>query len=137
MDATIIARTPTSFTLQVEVPYNDSMLGFEEALQQRLNDAGILATAEGLKRFDTDGAPSTVGAVKLTTKGPVEKDYQTPYYYFVTNLGSSGSLYSLRPMSVLQSPSSFRIAYSDNRRRRSHSERPMDVSLSCNRACDN
>src|SRR5512142_249192 len=79
MDATIIARTPTSVTLQVEVPYNDAMLGFEEALQQRLNDAGILATAEGLKRFDTDGAPSTVGAVKLTTKGPVEKDYQTPY----------------------------------------------------------
>ena len=79
MDATIIARTPTSFTLQVEVPYNDSMLGFEEALQQRLNDAGVLATAEGLKRFDTDGAPITVGAVKLTTKGPVEKDYQTPY----------------------------------------------------------
>src|SRR5512135_3326212 len=79
MDATIIARTPTSFTLQVEVPYNDSMLGFEEALQQRLNDAGVLATAERLKRFDTDGAPITVGAVKLTTKGPVEKDYQTPY----------------------------------------------------------
>src|SRR5512133_2577848 len=79
MDATIIARTPTSFTLQVEVPYNDSMLGFEEALQQRLNDAGVLATAEGLKRFNTDGAPITVGAVKLTTKGPVEKDYQTPY----------------------------------------------------------
>src|SRR5512142_1778483 len=79
MDATIIARTPTSFTLQVEVPYNDSMLGFEEALQQRLNDAGVLATAEGLKRFDTDGAPITVGAVKLTTKGPVEKDYQTTY----------------------------------------------------------
>src|SRR5512138_3565465 len=79
MDATIIARTPTSFTLQVEVPYNDSMLGFEEALQQRLNDAGALASVEGLKRFDTDGAPITVGAVKLTTKGPVVKDYQTPY----------------------------------------------------------
>src|SRR5512142_308516 len=59
------------------------------------------------------------------------------YYYFVTNLGGSGSLYSLRQMSILQSPSSFWIAFSDNRRRRSHSERPMDVSLSCNRACDN
>ena len=34
MDATIIARTPTSFTLQVEVPYNGSMLDFEEALQR-------------------------------------------------------------------------------------------------------
>ena len=79
MNATIIARTPTSFTLQVEVPYNDSMLNFEETLQDRLNDAGVVATAEGLRQFDTDGSPITVGPVKLTTKGPVEKDYQTPY----------------------------------------------------------
>src|SRR5262245_61206091 len=79
MGATIIARTPTSFTLQVEVPFNDSMLGFEETLQQRLHEAGVVATAEGLKQFDTDGSPITVGATKLTTKGQVEKDYQTPY----------------------------------------------------------
>jgi hypothetical protein len=79
MNATIIARTPTSFTLQVEVPFTDSMLDFEEALQQRLNEAGVVATAEGLQQFDTDGSPITVGPVKLTTKGRVEKDYQTPY----------------------------------------------------------
>ena len=79
MNATIIARTPTSFTIQVEVPYDDSMLDFEESLQHRLNDAGVVATAEGLKQFDTDGSPITIGPVKLTTKGPVEKDYQTPY----------------------------------------------------------
>jgi len=79
MDATIIARTPTSFTLQVEVPYNDSMLDFEETLQHRLNDAGVVATAEGLKQFDTDGSPITVGPVKFTSKGQIEKDYQTPY----------------------------------------------------------
>src|SRR5437588_6838694 len=79
MNATIIARTPTSFTLQVEVPYNDSMLDFEEALQERLNEAGVVATAEGLKQFDTDGSPITVGPVKVTSKGQVETDYQTPY----------------------------------------------------------
>jgi hypothetical protein len=79
VDATIIARTPTSFTLQVEVPYNDSMLDFEETLQRRLNEAGVVATAEGLRQFDTDGSPVTVGSVKLTSKGQVEKDYQTPY----------------------------------------------------------
>jgi len=79
MDATIIARTPTSFTLQVEVPYNDSMLAFEETLRQCLNQAGVVATAEGLKQFDTDGSPISVGSTKLTTKGQVEKDYQTPY----------------------------------------------------------
>lgn len=79
MDAKIIARTATSFTLQVEVPYNDSMLDFEEALQERLNDAGVVATAEGLKQFDSDGSPITVGPVQFTSKGQVEKDYQTPY----------------------------------------------------------
>jgi hypothetical protein len=79
MDATIIARTLTSFTLQVEVPYNDSMLGFEETLQQRLNEAGVVATAEGLQQFDTDGSPINVGPVKFTSKGQIEKDYQTPY----------------------------------------------------------
>ena len=79
MDVTIIARKPTSLTLQVEVPYNDSMLGFEETLQHRLNEAGVVATAEGLKQFDSDGSPITVGATRLTSKGPVEKDYQTPY----------------------------------------------------------
>src|SRR3954470_16192600 len=79
MNATITARTPTSFTLQIEVPYNDSMLDFEETLQERLNDAGVVATAEGLQQFDTDGAPIVVGPVKFTTKGQVEKDYQTPY----------------------------------------------------------
>jgi hypothetical protein len=79
MFATIIARTSTSFTLQIEVSYNDSMLDFEETLQQRLNDAGVVATAEGLKQFDTDGSPITVGPVKFTSKGQVEKDYQTPY----------------------------------------------------------
>jgi hypothetical protein len=79
MNATIIARTSTSFTLQIEVPYNPSMLDFEETLQERLNDAGVVATAEGLKQFDSDGSPITVGPVKFTTKGPVGKDYQTPY----------------------------------------------------------
>src|SRR3954469_20020346 len=79
MNATIIARTPISFTLQVEIPYHVSMLDFEETLQERLNEAGVVATAEGLRQFDTDGSPITVGPVKFTSKGPVEKDYQTPY----------------------------------------------------------
>src|SRR3954471_16883031 len=61
MNATIISRTPTSFTLQVEIPYSDSKLDFEDALQERLNDAGVVATAEGLQQFDTDGSPINVG----------------------------------------------------------------------------
>src|SRR3954462_8758099 len=79
MNATLIPRTPSSVTLQVEVPYSDSMLDFEEALQERLNDAGVVATAEGLQQFDSDGSPFTVGPVKFTSKGQIEKDYRTHY----------------------------------------------------------
>src|SRR3954452_17803780 len=79
MSAQIIDRTETSFAIQIIVPYNRSMLDFEETLQQQLNAAGVLATQEGLQQFDTDGSPITVGATKLTSKGRLPKDYQTPY----------------------------------------------------------
>jgi hypothetical protein len=79
MPATIVSRSATSFIVQIEVPYTDSMLGFEEGLQDRLNEAGVEATAEGLRQFDTDGSPITLGISRLTAKGQVEKDYQTPY----------------------------------------------------------
>jgi hypothetical protein len=79
MSAQIIDRTETAFTVQVTIPYNHSMLEFEEALQDRLNAAGALATQEGLRQFDTDGSPITIGSVTFTSKGQHPKDYQTPY----------------------------------------------------------
>src|SRR5512147_1251169 len=79
MSAQIIDHTEAGFTIQITISYNRSMLDFEENLQQRLNEAGVLATREGLRQFDTDGAPITVGATKLTSKGQLPKDYQTPY----------------------------------------------------------
>ena len=79
MSAQIIDRTESGFTVQVTIPYNHSMLDFEETLQQQLNAAGVLATQEGLRQFDTDGSPITVGSIQLTSKGRIPKDYQTPY----------------------------------------------------------
>jgi hypothetical protein len=79
MSAQIIDRTDSGFTVQVTIPYNRSMLDFEETLQQQLNAAGVLATEEGLRQFDTDGSPITVGSITLTSKGQIPKDYQTPY----------------------------------------------------------
>jgi hypothetical protein len=79
MSAQVIDRTETSFTVQITIPYNRSMLDFEETLQEQLNAAGVLATQEGLRQFDTDGSPITVGSVRLTSKGQLPKDYQTPY----------------------------------------------------------
>lgn len=79
MPATIVARTESAFTIQIEIPYGSSMLHAEEAIQQRLNEAGTLATGEVLQRFDTDGSPITIGDTKLTSKGKLKKEYQTPY----------------------------------------------------------
>src|SRR6185312_4790358 len=79
MSAQIIDRTESGFTVQVTIPSNQSMLDFEETLQQQLNAAGALATQEGLRPFDTDGSPITVGAITLTSKGQIPKDYQAPY----------------------------------------------------------
>src|SRR5215472_7155527 len=79
MPASIVARSATAFTIQVEIPYASSMLDFEEAIQRGLNEAGNLATTEALQQFDADGSPITVGDTKLTSKGKLTKEYQTPY----------------------------------------------------------
>jgi hypothetical protein len=79
MDAKIVARTDSGFILQVEVPFKDSMLDAEDAIQHALNRAGVLATAEILRHLDADGTPLTVAGTKMTSKGKLPKDYQTPY----------------------------------------------------------
>ena len=55
------------------------MLECEEEILRALDEAGRLATQETLSDFDTDGAPIEIGGLKLTSKGPVEKDYQSPF----------------------------------------------------------
>ena len=79
MSATIVARSETSFTVQVEIPYGSSMLDFEQTIQERLNQAGVLATQEALQQFDTDGSPLQLGQTRYTSKGQEPKGYQTPY----------------------------------------------------------
>src|SRR3954468_15918572 len=79
MPAALIARSEAAFTIQVEIPYASSMLDFEEAIQRSLNEAGTLATTEALQQFDADGSPIQIGDTKLTSKGKLLKEYQTPY----------------------------------------------------------
>src|SRR5215472_2561763 len=79
MAAQVISSSPEGITLQVTVPFDNSMLDFETRLQQELNQAGNLATAEQLRRFDTDGSPIQVGPTTLYSKGRLPKEYQTPY----------------------------------------------------------
>lgn len=79
MSATIIERQETGVTIQIHIPLSRSMLDTEEAIQQGLNQAGVLATAEALKQFDTDGSPLLIGSTRWTSKGQEPKTYQSPY----------------------------------------------------------
>ena len=79
MSASIIERQESSVTIQVSIPLSRSMLDTEQAIQQALNQAGVLASAEALKQFDTDGSPLLLGSTRFTSKGSEPKTYQTPY----------------------------------------------------------
>ena len=79
MSATIIERQEASVTIQITIPLSRSMLDTEAAIQQSLNEAGVLASGEALKQFDTDGSPLVLGSTRLTSKGQEPKTYQTPY----------------------------------------------------------
>jgi hypothetical protein len=79
MNAKITSVTDKNFTIQVTVSYNGNLLDAEEHLQECLNEAGTLSTANLLTYFDTDGSPIKLAGIGLTSKGQEEKEYQTPY----------------------------------------------------------
>ena len=82
MEAEIIKTDLRSITIQVTIPLRDEMLDTEEAIQQGVNQAGLLATQYALSQFDTDGSPIKVGQKKYTSKGSQSKSYQCPFGEF-------------------------------------------------------
>jgi hypothetical protein len=79
MTAQVTRQSKDSITIEVTVPLGGSMLEAEEAIQDGLNEVGLLATGEKLKWFDTDGSPIQLGSVRMTSKGQFSQDYETPY----------------------------------------------------------
>lgn len=79
MSAKIQGQSENEIILEVRIPVSQSMLDGEVLIEQALNEAGILATGEVLKRFDTDGSPIVVGGSRFTSKGELARIYQTPY----------------------------------------------------------
>ena len=79
MTAQVTRQSKDSITIEVTVPLGGSMLQAEEAIQDGLNEVGLLATKEKLKWFDTDGSSIQVGSVRMTSKGQFSQDYETPY----------------------------------------------------------
>ena len=65
--------------IEVAIPLVGAMLSGEEVVQAAVNAVGLLGTRVLLKRFDTDGSPIAVGDIRFSSKGMVEKEYETPY----------------------------------------------------------
>ena len=82
MECEIIKTGSNSITIQVTIPLSDEMLPSEEAIQEGVNQAGILATQYALSRFDADGSPIEVNEKKYTSKGQHSKTYQCPFGEF-------------------------------------------------------
>jgi hypothetical protein len=55
------------------------MLEAEGSILRGVNELGIVATGEALKRFDADGDPIMMGTTKYYSKGRQPKVYNTPY----------------------------------------------------------
>jgi hypothetical protein len=82
MEAEIIKKDSKSITIQVTIPLSEDMLSSEEAIQQGVNQAGMLATQHALSQYDTNGDPIKVGEKKFTSKGQLSKTYQCPFGEF-------------------------------------------------------
>lgn len=76
-----LQRTGDRIQLSIEftIRPGTAMLDYEEQIVDVLNRAGQTLTVQCLEQFDTDGAPIVIAGTKLTSKGPVQKNYQTPY----------------------------------------------------------
>ena len=82
MVSEIIKVESNSITIQVTIPLSDEMLSTEEAIQQGVNQAGLLATQHALSRFDTNGDPIEISKKKYYSKGQHSKTYQCPFGEF-------------------------------------------------------
>lgn len=79
MPAQLIEQNDSQVTVQFTVQLSGRMLEDEQALQQRLNEAGQAAMEPMLKQFDTHGEPIRVHGVKHTVKNYAPQTYETPY----------------------------------------------------------
>ena len=68
MSAQIIASQDNEKQILVTIQHGQSMLHFEEHLQDELNAAGRLATGQQRQHLDTNGEPILKGSTRLTSK---------------------------------------------------------------------
>lgn len=79
VSAELKSKVDQQVVIEVSMPLVQSMLSGEEIVQAAVNAVGILGTSVLLQQFDTDGSAIVMGDVRFTSKGQVEKEYETPY----------------------------------------------------------
>ena len=67
-----------SYTFSINMKFDGSMLEMEEKIAQMVNELGIGATLEALKRFDTTGGAIEQKGERLTSKGVKKKHTTRP-----------------------------------------------------------
>ena len=77
--AQIIRANGNQITIEHTFNLSGDMLEVEESILRSCNDIGRLATKEKLSRYDTDGGLIKIGPIFISSKGKVEKMYETPY----------------------------------------------------------
>lgn len=75
MSSKILKREGNKLTLEIEMLLDpNSMLSSEEQIAESLSKAGLLASMEALKQFDTDGSAISINGEMLTSKGKSKKN---------------------------------------------------------------
>jgi hypothetical protein len=98
MAAFVTERDSKGITVSVYVAFGKSMLESENLILKSVNELGTLSTSEALSVFDTDGDPISIGGERMTSKGSLPKEYQTPYgpveiNRYVYQAGGGGKTY--------------------------------------------
>ncbi len=65
-----------SYTVSVNLNLAGSMLEMEEQIQEMVNEVGLKATLEALRKFDTDGTPIQLKGERLSSKGSQKKSFK-------------------------------------------------------------
>ncbi|MGI9278351.1 MAG: ISKra4 family transposase, partial [Endozoicomonas sp.] len=80
MTAQILSSDNQETQIIIAVQHQNSMLDFEDNLQQSLNQAGVLGVEKQLEYMDTDGSPIKIGGIHMTSKHKKEpKVYETSW----------------------------------------------------------
>jgi len=77
--ASIINKTSNRVEIKITVDLGGSLLENEVALQDTLNEAGVLAMGPMLEKLDRDGSAFIVGNQKFTAQQYQNQKYETPY----------------------------------------------------------